>query len=240
MKSTQKTTTKLSVRDTFLLPYVSALIAYSEKDSDFAESLAFHARELHSSTPIENDFKASNKIIITNRDEAIDIAHWVFAECDQSTPAVATALKTYAKRFDSPKDLLLGIVGLAIIGPTLGLISKKKRHSSHLQVFVDTNTATSLTPEKLAELTSSTGQSLLAKELKLAGGNITRLHPDSAEWLMSDPATKVQIVNQKILKDLATLIETENLSGLIRRDSKIINLVVISPAVPDTVIDDIS
>lgn len=239
MKTRTTTPSTLSARDQHLLPYATAIVAYAKQDEAFAQALIISVAEKQFAVTTSATTQLRTAITITEQETAITTAHWLLSECDRTTPYTIAYLQEFSKLYESPKSPLFGIVGLAIIGPTLGLIKRSKRQKSHLQVLVDASYAKKLNKEKFSSLTSTEGQLVLAKELKLAGGTVPRLHPDTAEWLMSDPATTIKIVEQNTLRELATIVEAEKLSGHVKRDDSTIQLIAVSPAVPDAVADDI-
>lgn len=109
--------------------HTQALLAYAATDADFAESLAHFVQQQYwqpLSLPIE---APSTYTIPTNQPAAVRIAHWLMQELVEQPEAYAArgTLAIWANSYQEPKNLVLGIVGLAIIGPTLGLIKKKKR-----------------------------------------------------------------------------------------------------------------
>lgn len=229
-----------TVRDIHLAPYASALILYAEKNQAFAQILAHEAKKLLVNSTFSEISQVSSPFTITDKIEATTLASWVLTECTHDAPFTQALLKTFANKYESPKDFfVLGLGGTIAPGLTIGNPSIKKKHRGKLQVLIAKKYAEKLTSKELAGLVVTEGQGVLAGELKLAGGTITRLHPDSATWLMSDPETKVEMVEQDVLEDLSKIIESEKLSGKIKRQDSKIQLIVVSPAVPDCVAEDL-
>ena len=239
MKTLTQTKT-LTIRDSHLLPYAKALLNYAKSDQDFASALVQKITEQNFKVGEIDSAEVTSVISITEQVNAVETFNWLLKECDHQTPYTVGLLTEFAESHKTKKDFIVMGLGMTVVpGLTVGNPSIKKRHKGQLQVFISETLADNLETEKLAELVSEEGQGVLARELKIAGGNITRLHPDSAEWLMSDPATEVSAVEQDVLADIAKVIESEKLSGRVKRNGSVIEMVAVSPAVPDSVTEDL-
>jgi hypothetical protein len=235
-----KTTRQLSnVVDNWLSHHAFALINYAHTHKKFAESLAHHVqtRKWAPQKTKERDL-ASPYLIPTTEDQATRNAHWLLQTLDQTTPARHTRalLATWASEWHEPKDLIFGIVGLAIIGPTLGIIHSKKKRRSKLQVVVSKAWSTQHSPAQLAKLLQVTSMTVVARELQLAQGNVYALHPDTAAWCLEDPATRLYLAETAELNTLATVAQREQLSHHLKPNLAI----AISPTVNDSFVTDFS
>lgn len=213
MQDTKKPRT-LHAADAWLLSHASALISYAASDEAFAESLAAHVRE-RNWRPTEVPINERTSIYLWPKDRiaAIQNTHWLLAELDRKIDAIYARgiLATYAMEHESPQDLVLGIVGVAIIGPTLGLIQKKKKQKSFLPVVIEEHWVQAHTPAQLTGLTLQLSHAIVASELRLAGGDAYRLHPDTAAWCLEEPLTKLYAANKTTFRKLRTETHNESL-----------------------------
>ncbi|MBT8282889.1 MAG: hypothetical protein KJO86_04050, partial [Muriicola sp.] len=184
----------------------------------------------------------STKFIeITNRAEAIDAATWVYnriTNTPASTYTTAATLQVWASDYESPKDQIFGVVGIAIIGPTLGLISKKKKKRSKLQLVIDKKWHKKLSAKEFANLVLETSQRLIAHELRLAGGNVYNLHPDTAAWCLEEPATSIYLAEGEELNVIKSAAKNEHISFQAHTDKETLRMLAITPAINDSFVKE--
>lgn len=115
--------------DQWLAQHTQALISYAETDAAFAQSLAYHVQQLKwkVATPAQS-VTTSPFLLPTNRETAVRNTHWLLSTLDgaQGYNTTKNTLATWAQNYESPKDFIIGIVGVAIIGPTLGILKRRK------------------------------------------------------------------------------------------------------------------
>lgn len=233
-----------STRDTFLRAYAYGLIAYAETDLDFAQGLAAQVQSLRfglAEEPAEI-VNLTTELIPSDREHAIAVARWLLGEVKErkATPGTEAVLAEWACEFIAPRDQIIGIIGIAIMGPTLGILdNKKKKKKSQLQVVVDKAYFDATEKGSLVSQCMEWGQQIIAKELRLVGGNVYRLHPDSAEWVLAEPATALYTETAENLLQQLSAAHTEELSVEGHRDEHD-NLIAItvSPSVNDTFVDE--
>ena len=143
-------------------------------------------------------------------------------------------LATFAHEYELPKDLVIGIVGLAVIGPTLGIINKKKKHQSHLQIIISDTWHQRHTGKQLIELVQQLSMQVVAKELRYAGGNAFRLHPDTAAWCLEEPLTKIHLCSRSELTTLRVAAVSEELSHYSKTNTGI----ALSPTVNENFVQE--
>lgn len=213
---TSHTTSTYSKVDSWLLHHATALLAYAKTDATFSANLA-HSLLLQNWKPTQSQIQTqppSTYLVPQTKTEAILEGNWLLQTLDENVTARAARglLTTWAYNYQVPQDLIFGVVGLAVIGPTLGLIQSKKKKRSHLQVVVDKKWYTSHSTKQLIELVQTTSQKVLAQELRLAGGNAFRMHPDTAAWCLEEPLTKIFFTDHHELTLLQEVAEIERLS----------------------------
>lgn len=234
-------TTVTTTVHSWLVQEVLALLAYAKTDKLFAESLAavVEARGWKDSFTL-TDNTISVYITPHTQTEAIATTHWLITVLEDQPHAKAArgTLQSFARQYVNPKNIVIGIVGVAIIGPTLGLIEqKKKKKPKAMLVFAENFYNQLSTKERIAHAVELT-HTVIAKELKLAGGTITRLHPDTATWLMSEPLTRTTTASQKELHSLIETAQAEQLSHIVHSNEHGVVATAISPRVNEEFVDD--
>jgi hypothetical protein len=234
---TSHTTPTYSKVDTWLLHHASALLTYAKTDSSFATALAHNllARNWRTDQKIQ-PFITSTYLVPETESEAMTEATWLLQILDDNATARFTraTLSSWAQNYQAPKDLVLGIVGLAIIGPTLGLIQSKKKKRSQMQVVIDKAWYETHTAKQLTELVQNTSQKVISRELRLAGGNAFRLHPDTAAWCLEEPLTSIHLADTAELALIKEVAEIEKLS----HETSETTAIAISPTVNDSFISE--
>lgn len=220
--------------------HTQALLAYAATDPDFAQSLAHYVQHQFwhpVSLPIE---QPSTYAIPTNQLDAVRVTHWLMQELEEQPEAYTArgALATWAATYKEPKNLVLGIVGLAIIGPTLGLIENKKKKKTKLQLVIDADWATSFTPDVLVEKTHELSQAVIAKELRSARGKLECLHPDTADWCMAGSGTKLYTLPESDIALIFATLAAEQLSHIALYHKDKVVAIGISPSIDDRLVED--
>jgi hypothetical protein len=233
---------KVSDREQFLLQYIENILKYTEVDSTFARTLAEQIlQQKWNGREIQKHTNESIYLYPTDSVDATVTAGWLITSL-QSHPEYVFArgaLAFWAQNYESPKDLVLGIVGLAIIGPTLGIISTKKKKKRKSQLILEQSFLKKVTPTELAILTTNMTQSVIAKETQLVGGNVYNLHPDSAAWCIEEALTQIYSDSSTNIQTLLRTAQEDTLSYVIEKDDggNILAL-VISPSVNDSLVED--
>ncbi len=242
MHPVKKNTPSQSMLDSWLFANVQSIIDYALIDYDFAESLAHHVQShgWKPNTHTKTTHRQSH-LMPQSREEAVAIAHWLLQTLDgkRAFNSHKTVLATWAHDYESPKDLLFGIVGLAVIGPTLGLINRKK-DLARLQVVINKTWRETHSPEDLAQLVLETSHQVVAKELRMVGGNAYALHPDTAEWCLGKPHTRLYIAEESEIHLITVTAAAEHLSHHNNKADKELVAVALSPAVNDTFLQEFS
>ena len=233
--------TKLSTfskTDQNLTVQAAALILFARQDKEFAECLAaFVQKQTWFDCKADHAVEVSKHLVATDRVIAVRNANWllqILSEGDH--PQAQATLSAWAKHYESPKDVAIGIIGIMIMGPTLGIVEKtKKKKKAHLQIVIEKNFYESLSKAELVELCQKHSQEIIAKELRLAGGQVFKLHPDTAEWLLDEPATKIFVDTKENICELKKTLEIESLHYVSDVNNKII---AVSPSINDELVED--
>lgn len=239
--STSSKAHTLTKKDQHLLQHAASIVAYAQTDAEFKEQLTLAIRA--------QDWKATDHIAATHSPyqtpstlgNAIETAHWLFGTLVEAkdTEQTKAYLATWAADQEIPRSIIIGIIGISIMGPTLGILDEvKKKKKSQLQVVITDSHFATLGKGELAKLTASLGQRVLAHEVKLAGGNVYKLHPDTAEWYLSEPELKLYKVDEATLTELETAAKEEGftLHGEYKNDQLV--ALAISPSIDNAFVED--
>lgn len=221
--------------------HAQALIAYAAVDADFAQSLAHYVQEQQWQCVSLPADPASRYAVPSDQHDAIRVTHWLMQELDEQPEAYTArgVLATWASTYKHPQNIVLGIVGLAVIGPTLGLIENKKKKKKKMQLVVDADWAKQFTQEEFVSKTHNLSQAVVAKELRAARGKLECLHPDTADWCMGGSETKLQLVDQADIQTVYDTLAVEQLSHIALCDKDSIVAIGVSPCISDELVEDI-
>lgn len=242
---TTETISHQTALDAHLFIHAQGLIKYATQDEIFSESFAALVQKLPI-TPGRYETVLNEKqsfVTPSEISEAIITATWLLEEIQNQptrTRHTAALLQNWSEPYKAPKDQVFGIVGIAIIGPTLGLIKKKKKKKSQLQVIVDSKWHQKHTEAELVSLVQRVSLGVISKELQMAGGNAYRLHPDSAEWCLNDPETKLYIDNNGDLSNIEAVTKGEKLSCFAQKENDQIIAIALSPTINESFTQDFS
>ena len=122
--TTIRTSNKLS-------QHAAALVAFANSNKVFSELLFKYVASLDTSTCEKVVFDPSLWLIPNSLKVAEQRASWLMQELafvnKNKTDEARAILSTWAKEYKEPQDIVLCVIGVAFIGPTLGLIKKKKK-----------------------------------------------------------------------------------------------------------------
>lgn len=221
--------------------HTQALIAYAATDADFAQSLAHYVQQQHWHPVSLPNEVPSSYAIPTDRHDAVRVTHWLMQELEEQPEAYTArgALAVWASTYKEPQNLVLGIVGLAVIGPTLGIIENKKKKKTQLQLVVEETWVESFTPQELVEKTHEISQAVIAKELRSARGKLESLHPETADWCMAGSGTKLHTLPRKEVELIYNTLAAEQLSHIALYHKDKLVALGISPSIKDQLVEDI-
>jgi len=234
-------THKVSAGEQFLLSHIQSIISYATTDHTFAAHLASVASTVRTSFARTTEISCSVYTTPFNQLDAVSSTQWIIQTL-QSHPEYKIAaghLAHWAQNYESPKDVVLGIVGLAVIGPTLGIVSTKKKKKRKSQLVIEQSYFATLSKQDLVQLTTRLTQKVIAQEVTMAGGNVYNLHPDSAAWCIEEAQNKIYTDSAEHLVSLVRTVQTEHLSHSIEKDAQGNTVaVVISPSVNDSLVEE--
>lgn len=233
---------KINAGQKFLLVHVAGVLQYAQHNKDFTDTLAATILAQNwQPTVAQVPLPSFRYVYPYGQSDALSTARWLIQTL-QTHPEYLTARSTlarWAQNRKAPQDLVLGVVGLAIIGPTLGIISSKKKKKRSSQLLIEQSYFKTLCKEELLALALQLTQRVVAAETRLVGGNIYNLHPDTATWCLEEALSKTYIGSHSDLNLLFNTSVTENLSHSAQKDDRgNIQALVISPSVNDSLVDE--
>lgn len=222
-----------------LREHARALIAYTEISREFACFLKTYidiylpatSPGLHPERINVNDL-VSHPLIPIDYTRAQERAFWVLRETgvyEKSKPA-AQMLATWSHHYEEPKDVVIGLIGLAIIGPTLGIVNKKKRVDV-MQVLFSKSQQEKRSVSKYINITNQVSMDLLSKSLRFADGNVSRLEPELQHWFVSDRTLKMGMIGKEGLSKVLDTVKINNVPHSIYKEDRLPVAVAISPSV---------
>jgi len=222
-----------------------ALIAYAKNNPSFKNYLlrntpANFENFVDESLFVKSDFSVSIWNLPSDGKIAQRRFQWLLDEIEtrptRETVLTKTIIATF-RHYEQPKSPLFGIVGIAIIGPTLGLINSKKKKKNQMSVIFSDDFYKGLNVSEVTKTTQKITLRLLGKELLLVQGDTNRLMPETMDWLFSEQETTLATLPEnKNLGELAKFLLEEKLSfEVFTHEEKIVAL-AISPTVSDEIV----
>lgn len=169
-------------------------------------------------------------------DTTIRTIQWITTVATPEThPATVALLQTWADAYEAPKDAVIGIVGIAIMGPTLGILDKpKKKKKAELPVIIENSAFAALTKTELVRITTELSQQVYGAELRLAHGNAYHLHPDTAEWLFEAGPVSLYTTTAS---DLAAIQAAVKQHHVLHQQHDAHDAIALSPAQAETILE---
>lgn len=226
---------------TWRTPIIAGLIQFATTTPHWGDWLAVMIRNQSWFATFENEIlpHSNPKTFIwhtpRSTEQATRITEWLLSAAPLSV-SDKLFLNTFAVSREVPRDIIFFGVGMGMIpGLTIGDPTLKKKKCAQLAVIIDESTYVTLTKPALVQLALKTAVDTVARELRRVGGDTKRLHPDTADWLMSEPATALYTTDQTSLTAIATTAHTELI--LTSRASPENPALGISPAVAESFLE---
>jgi len=165
-----------------------SLLKYAEKDSDFAKTL----NDLISSNlnffgaPVE--IRDGIEILMPqDTDTATGRAHWLMqAIKEDDIPEARSAgatLTAWSKNrtWESPKQIVVGVIQVAIPGITLGRFKIKR-----VMPIIISNDIEESRDFELSSKISEATLGVINRAMRMSGGNVHKIEPELGEWFFGD------------------------------------------------------
>ncbi len=230
--------------DRELTRFAAALTDFASSDTVFADWLQ--------AAIIERKLQASHQlspIVLPGRQyvrpqsaaHASTIATWVLDQCQASPVRYKSTLQfllQWESNQSAPKNQIFGIIGIAIIGPTLGLIKTRKRKKSQLRIVLPTEVYRNISKAAISSLVQTISGQTIAQELQRARGRVSALHPDTAEWLMCEHATVLYTTSLTTMTDLKQVLTTNDLPHSAYAITNLEAALALSPSLSDEILEE--
>lgn len=134
----------------------------------------------------------------------------------------------------TPKDVIIGFIGLAIIGPTLGLM--KKRMHVEMPVIMEMGLEKDIPDEAIAKASLS----VLEREIERASKNIKKVEPNTSDWFFGAKGFSLYKAPRTSLGEIAHKLENLDIPYAITESADEKRVLAISPSVNETVLEALS
>lgn len=236
MQTTQQNGLGVATR-THLSAYVEGLILFAEQNPSFKKELIKTTTNIISADerlPAVTPSPLGRYCIPRNNKEALRRLDWLSYTL-QRAPLLHTAarsrIETYAdtkkNTRQDPQDVVLGIVGLAIIGPTLGLI--KKNELTKMCVVLRND----LEEDEVHTCAHQLPFELLSLETQQADGNVYRIEPTLADWFYGERKTSFHMTDRSSLENLVAQLDSEGIRYATKRTGDAILGIALPPSIDE-------
>lgn len=212
-----------------LYPEASALsvLLYAIYDPSFRETVRTYVGERRSGAVWKHAPERSLLLLCPqNEIQAERRIEWLVRT--QNKRALALLESVY----NEPKDVLFGIIGLAIIGPTLGLI-KKRRVRNQMPVIISEENSTERTPD--AAIVQAP-LSVFEHELERAGNNMRLLEPDTHDWFKGDKSIALYKTSPRTIDSIKETLARLDIVHA-EKDAGTVRVLAISPSVSSSFLE---
>ena len=234
----------LQSRDVFLERHAYSLVAYAEKDRRFSVFLSTYI-DIYLSDYSPGHFGSGEEfagsIVPKDTQKARERSLWLLSEIsiEEGECSAGRILKTWQKTYEAPQDLVLGIIGLAIIGPTFGIINKKKKVDS-LQILFSEDDLKKSSISGHINLAHSASMELISQSLELVDGDFHRLEPDLQYWFVSDRSLRLGVIRNRSLSSVTEELTKNGVLHCYHKDTGGMSAISISPSVRFDIYDDLN
>ncbi|MGM0482352.1 MAG: hypothetical protein ACQEP6_00605, partial [Patescibacteria group bacterium] len=224
--------------------HACSLIAFAEKNRLFSEFLRTYIDiylSEYSAGQLEFSDNFSKSIVPEDIQSARERTMWLLNEISLEEEKISAGwiLKTWQETRNEPQDVVLGIVGLAIIGPTLGIVNKKKKVNS-MQIIFSKNDLEKSSTSECINLAHSASMKLISNSLELVDGDFHRLEPDLQYWFISDQSLSLGVIKNKNLLDISKKLNENGILHYFHKNSNGMSALCISPAVRFNIYNDLN
>ncbi|PLX22207.1 hypothetical protein C0584_00430 [Candidatus Parcubacteria bacterium] len=228
MKKNNKTYTKKKVaqKDKYLSNLSSAIVLAAKEDKTLAKYISekFLGRDFKFSKNVKAG-EYAYVLMPSSTDMAIRKFDWLLElENEEALAPLISWSKSYED--EQAKNLVVGIVGMAIPGVTLGII--KKRFTMNFLIK-----KSSVKKSALVNIGIKSSTNLLSRCIKKVNGNTNKLEPELYDWLHGDRDVQFFDLENNSISDIGNMLTELGVDYVeIRQNTKTIGY-TISPVVND-------
>ena len=219
-----------------LTHYANSLICFAETDLEFTSFLKKQVCQYLSQNSEQASTISTAKYPAwkkpRDRKEAEVWASWLIRELylHQPNHVAGHILRSWSKSIELPKNLFIGVVGLAIIGPTLGLV-KKNHHDDPIHLLFDQETYLKVNELERANLHQQAVMNLISHSLDKVAGDCNRLEPSLQYWMFCNQTISIAKTGADKLNEIHRKLTNESMPHITQKKENSIFSIAISPAV---------
>lgn len=218
---------KILSKTAYLESLALGLVIYAQHNPRFLRYLELQIAKLAATSMfVQPKVSPSLGLLIPGGElDAVAKTQWLM---NSKSNAVASLLKTWKKTkpWESPKQIIIGLAVGVIPGITLGKLSRN--HTMSVVIRQDFADSIDI---RLVEKINQAGLELIAKALNGSGGNLARLEPEMAVWLLEERSFSYFSADAEKIKHIADELNSLDIAhALLNIDNKPA-ILAISPAV---------
>lgn len=211
-----------------------SLLQYAQKDQEFAKKLRWIVAGLDTpgSDRAAEIVSGIEVLLPEDTDSALRRAEWLVQAIEENNiPGGETAAEllsswTYKKTWESPQQIVVGVVQVAIPGITLGRIKRRK--------IMTVAVKEGLSPNGDLDLSRKISQACLGvlnRALRITGGNVHKIEPEIGDWFFGDMEVSFRSASVEQLANIEKgLTELGAIHYSIKKDGEPV-IIAISPSV---------
>lgn len=207
-----------------------SLLDYAKIDRYFAQAMYGKLAGMDLSQKTAHSPKIDSEflkyLIPSSTDMALRRLDYILAEYADAESVIAP-LHGWAKSFEdeSPKNIVVGLVGMAIPGPTMGMI--KKRYSMNFLL----SGYNKIGKKDLVKKSLDASFDIVAANIKNKKGDTNRLEPELYDWLFGDREISFYEASFDKLEEIKSQIKKAGLSFKEVKNNDNFKALVLSPVV---------
>ena len=214
-----------------------ALIVYATKDKCYENYLFDKVKDLRGIKKF-----VDNKVILTDIKllmpldyySATEKTDWLLKSINVEEKAgleIISIFKSHVREEAvNPRSLVIGIVGLALPSPTLGVISTKKRKRMSLIVESSFKNKSKI---KFADIAIKVSHELFKKELKKSNQKLDKLDPDVSGWFFEEKEMVFYETDTGQVKSIINELSGLSVNYVEYKENEKTGILAISPAIND-------
>lgn len=215
-----------------------SLVLFAQSNKEFARELKRTILDLRF-IGIGNRVKIDKEIGILmpiSFDDAMRRSRWLIQGISNgSLPGAKNAANVLTSwvsdcPIETPKQLVVGVLAIAIPGVTLGLFPKSKRMS-----FVIRRELALKKDLKLAKKITQLSHEILISSLDLAQGDIRRLEPEISDWFFGDKKISIYRASGQKMKEIKEDLSGQGIIFASSQQGSELDILAISPSVDSSV-----
>jgi hypothetical protein len=180
---------------------------------------------------LSNETLSTSPLLIPDTyEDARKRLHWLLARTDQAAERARQQLATltHARSWEQPKLQVLGFVAVAIPGPTLGNVHKKRKKKKRMNMIMRDDIARTLSTDTVQSM-QSTSLRVLHSALARSNGDTNTLEPEMQTWLFEERGFNYYTASSQTMNALVREALQFNIAHAYEQDRHGMTLLAITP-----------